>query len=84
MTITNKIQYLLLLLTLVLLPGAYSLADEADPKLDQAVELLKGKKFQQKYQAIELLAESAAPQAQSMLKALLERRLFAAHWPALI
>ena len=76
MTITHKLNYLLLLLALVLVPGTSSFADSSEPKLDQAVELLKGKKFQQKYQAIELLAESASPQAQNILKALLERRLF--------
>ncbi|MCG7867212.1 MAG: urea ABC transporter permease subunit UrtB [gamma proteobacterium symbiont of Stewartia floridana] len=76
MTITNQIKTVVLLLLLLLVPGTPSFADTSEPKLDQAVELLKGKKFQQKYQAIELLAESASPQAQSILIALLERRLF--------
>ncbi|MEW8206873.1 MAG: urea ABC transporter permease subunit UrtB [Candidatus Thiodiazotropha taylori] len=76
MTITNQIKTVVLLLLLLLVPGTLSFADTSEPKLDQAVELLKGKKFQQKYQAIELLAESASPQAQSILIALLERRLF--------
>ncbi|MBV2121156.1 MAG: urea ABC transporter permease subunit UrtB [Candidatus Thiodiazotropha sp. (ex Ctena orbiculata)] len=76
MTITNQIKTVVLLLLLLLVPGTSSFADTSEPKLDQAAELLKGKKFQQKYQAIELLAESASPQAQSILKALLERRLF--------
>ncbi len=73
---TIKLHYLFLLLALLLAPGASSLADSSPPKLDRAVELLKSKKFQQKYQAIELLAESATPHAQTILKALLERRLF--------
>ncbi|MCG7896275.1 MAG: urea ABC transporter permease subunit UrtB [Candidatus Thiodiazotropha taylori] len=76
MTITKQIKTVVLLLLLLLVPGTPSFADTSEPKLDQAVELLKGKKFQQKYQAIELLAESASPQAQSILIALLERRLF--------
>ncbi|MCG8036233.1 MAG: urea ABC transporter permease subunit UrtB [Candidatus Thiodiazotropha taylori] len=76
MTITNQIKTVVLLLLLLLVPGTSSFADTSEPKLDQAVELLKGKKFQQKYQAIELLAESASPQAQSILIALLERRLY--------
>ncbi|RLW69720.1 MAG: urea ABC transporter permease subunit UrtB [gamma proteobacterium symbiont of Stewartia floridana] len=76
MTITNQIKTVVLLLLLLLVPGTPSFADTSEPKLDQAVELLKGKKFQQKYQAIELLAESASPKAQSILIALLERRLF--------
>ncbi|MBV2091122.1 MAG: urea ABC transporter permease subunit UrtB [Candidatus Thiodiazotropha sp. (ex Ctena orbiculata)] len=76
MTITKQIKTIVLLLLLVLVTGTSSFADASEPKLDQAVELLKGKKFQQKYQAIELLAESASPQAQNILKALLERRLF--------
>ncbi|MCG7900487.1 MAG: urea ABC transporter permease subunit UrtB [Candidatus Thiodiazotropha lotti] len=76
MTITKQIKTIILLLVLLLAPGTSSFADASEPKLDQAVELLKGKKFQQKYQAIELLAETATPQAQNLLKALLERRLF--------
>ncbi|MCG7940689.1 MAG: urea ABC transporter permease subunit UrtB [Candidatus Thiodiazotropha lotti] len=76
MTITKQIKIIILLLVLLLAPGTSSFADSSEPKLDQAVELLKGKKFQQKYQAIELLAETATPQAQNLLKALLERRLF--------
>ncbi|MEW8239155.1 MAG: urea ABC transporter permease subunit UrtB [Candidatus Thiodiazotropha taylori] len=76
MTITKQIKTVVLLLLLLLVPGTPSFADTSEPKLDQAVELLKGKKFQQKYQAIELLAESESPQAQSILIALLERRLF--------
>ncbi|MBW9268270.1 MAG: urea ABC transporter permease subunit UrtB [Candidatus Thiodiazotropha sp. (ex. Lucinisca nassula)] len=76
MTITKHIKTIVLLLLLALVTGTSSFADASEPKLDQAVELLKGKKFQQKYQAIELLAESTSPQAQNILKALLERRLF--------
>ncbi|RLW56381.1 MAG: urea ABC transporter permease subunit UrtB [gamma proteobacterium symbiont of Stewartia floridana] len=76
MTITKQIKTVVLLLLLLLVPGTPNFADTSEPKLDQAVELLKGKKFQQKYQAIELLAESESPQAQSILIALLERRLF--------
>ncbi|MES9832409.1 MAG: urea ABC transporter permease subunit UrtB [Candidatus Thiodiazotropha sp. DIVDIV] len=76
MTITHTIKRLLLFLALIMIPGTSIYAMSPNQNMEQAVELLKAKRFEQKYKAIELLAGSAEPQAQVILKALLERRLF--------
>jgi urea transport system permease protein len=61
---------------MLLIPSAPIYAMAQNENMQQAAELLKAKRFHQKYQAIELLASSDAPQAQVILKALLERRLY--------
>jgi urea transport system permease protein len=76
MTTTCNIKRLLLLVAFVLIPGAPIYGLPQTQNIEQAVDLLKAKGFKKKYQAIDLLAESPDPQAQIILNALLERRLF--------
>jgi len=62
-----------LLMTVV---AALPVAAQTNGPLDQAVSLLKSKKFGDKERAVELLAEAGGDQAESLLTGLLEKRLY--------
>jgi urea transport system permease protein len=70
------INWLLLAACLSAAPLAPTLAEEEADALEKAVELLKSRKFSDKSQAVELLAEDAGEQAVELLKALLDSRLY--------
>jgi urea transport system permease protein len=65
---------LLACLTAGQLPAVY--AAESDTPLHAAAELFKSKKFDQKYQAIQLLESDGSEQAKEILVALMDSRLY--------
>jgi urea transport system permease protein len=76
MHMIKLLKWLLLSLSLTCLPLATTLAQETTGGLEKASELLKSRKFSDKSQAVELLAEDAGERAVEMLDALLNSRLY--------
>ncbi len=73
------LKWLLLTVCLSAMPLATALAEASADALEQAAELLKSRKFDDKTQAVELLAADAGERAGRMLKALLDGDLYIAN-----
>jgi urea transport system permease protein len=76
MSMMKLLKWLLLSTCLSGAPLTTTLAEEETGALEQAAELLKSRKFSDKSQAVELLAEDAGKRAAEMLGALLNSRLY--------